>query len=208
MLTCGGDTPFPPSALRGAPESWAHADSAGEALRLFLAEPHEPDVFPQAGWVRVLEQPNRVLFVAPSAAATPWVMVAIGVQPASGRAIVDAFGQCTLSVALPNDIAAGTWWVDPASEPPEAADSVIHVLVRERACAGGHSPVDRILEPVVLEGTREITIIIPIRRRPGSNDCAGNPTIPYVIRLPAAVGDRQLLDGATLPARDAAMPPD
>lgn len=207
MLSCGGDLGFPPAALQGPTEIGIEPDLAAVALRTFLSEPHEPDLFPNGGWMRVVERPDRVLFLAPGPSATPWVMVAVVLSRERSAAVVDAFGQCRLAIDLPDDVVAGAWWVDPEFGSPQPMDTSVHAVVRERACAGGHSPEGRLLEPVVLSGLRDITIIVPIRRRRGPNDCTGNPAIRTLIRLPAPLGSRALLDGATLPPRDANGPP-
>lgn len=122
-----------------------------------------------------------------------------GVDPAAGD---------PLGVALPDDIMAGEWWLDPAAEAPASGSVTIRALLRERACASGRSPLDRVVDPVVVYQADAITVTIPIRIRPGEDDCTGNPAVPYLIELREPIGDRRLLDGSTRPPRDARLPPD
>lgn len=205
MLSCGDELLFSPTVFEGSASAESDLDPAAAVLREFLSEMHEPDDYPAYGWWRVAVGRDRVLFLAPGPTETPWLMVAAAWRADGWR--IDAFGECQLSVALPDDVLAGEWWLDPAFPDPRPEEVAIHTLLRERACAGGHSPEGRVLDPIIIEDDDDVTVIAPIRRRPGPNDCAGNAAIPYTIRLSTPIGARRLLDGATLPPRDATTRP-
>lgn len=206
-LSCGDETvTFAPATLSGAPGAESGPDAAAAALRAFLQLPHEPDDFPDTGWWRVHETPDTVLFMAAGPAHMPWLQVGFGER--GGRWELDVAGQCQLQLALPGDVVAGNWWLDPKFPFPTPEDKLIHALVQERACAGGQDPRERIIEPVVFYARLEITIIVPIWELPGGADCTGNMAVSWLIRLAEPVGDRRLLDGATQPPRDASRPPD
>jgi hypothetical protein len=47
-----------------------------------------------------------------------------------------------------------------------------------------------------------------VRRLPGNQECPRNPDLPVEITLPEPLGDRKLVDGSTIPPRDATVPAD
>jgi len=99
------------------------------------------------------------------------------------------------------------WWLDPKAGKPAADAMTLSALVQEKACAGGKPAVDRLDPPQVDFTETAIMVRLDIRRLPGPNDCAGNPVFTLSVELPEAVGGRQLLDGGTVPARDATKAP-
>lgn len=205
LLSCGGEYDFSPSLLEGPAAAEADPDPAAAALRGFLAQARDPAIYPRQGWVRVLSRPDRAVFLAPGPRETPWLMVVA--VPGTVEWQVDSFGACQLGLALPEDVLAGEWWLDPAFPAPQPDDVTVRAIVRERACASGRSPVGRVLDPIVVYGREEIQVTIPIRRRPGPNDCAGDVNIAYLIELDEPIGDRALLDAGVLPPRDARSRP-
>ena len=204
-LTCGIDTTsFPPAALAG-PGAELAPDAAAAALRDFLlTEPAPEFPFPRAGWHRVVQTPDHELFVASTPGDPPWLAVAF--TRAGGAWVIDAYGACSLSVALPGGIGLADWWVDPAAAPPTPQSTRIPILLVERACAGGGPPAGRVLAPVVVYRPDAVVITVAVAMIPGGSDCLGNPTVPLVIELTEPLRDRVLLDGGTVPPR-APVPP-
>ena len=76
-LTCGIDAAtFSPDALAG-PGAELAPDAAAAALREFLlTEPAPAYPFPRTGWHRVVETPERELFIASTPSDPPWLAVA------------------------------------------------------------------------------------------------------------------------------------
>ena len=197
-LTCGiDDSRFPPAALDGPGEELA-PDAAAAALREFLlTEPAPAYPFPRAGWHRVAQTADRELFVAPTPSDPPWLAVAF--TRSAGAWVVDAYGACALSVALPGGIGLADWWVDPAAPPPTPQSTTIAVQLMERACAGGGPPNGRVLAPVVEYRPDAIVVTIAVASIPGVSDCESNPSVPLTIQLTEPLRDRALLDGGTVP---------
>ena len=52
-----------------------------------------------------------------------------------------------------------------------------------------------------------VLVTFGVRPLPGDQECPGNPPTPVLVVLPGPLGDRQLLDGATLPPRQPAAEP-
>lgn len=79
---------------------------------------------------------------------------------------------------------------------------MLAILLVERACASGQAPVGRVLPPVILMDAESVTIVIGVRSAPGGQRCPSNPAFALRVDLPEPLGDRRLLDGSTLPARE------
>lgn len=125
---------------------------------------------------------------------------------------VDGSGSVLASARVPDDAVEGrvgpaSWWVDPAGGAVEAASLTVPALVREVACASGHPPNDRLLEPEVFSSADAVLVTFWVRLRPGPQDCVGNPPFATTLELPEPLGDRRLLDGSVVPPRDAATAP-
>ena len=99
---------------------------------------------------------------------------------------------------------AGQWTLAEAVTP---SDVRLSALVSERPCAGGRSPLDRILPPVIEEDVRSVTITILITPLPGVQTCIGHLPVPYEIQLPTPLGNRELRDGGVEPSRLVASAP-
>lgn len=100
-----------------------------------------------------------------------------------------------------------SWWLDPAHLPIDPAATRLYGFVLERECANGQSPEGRILAPDVDYGAEALTITFSIAPLPGAQDCPANEPFGVVFELEDAVGGRPVLDGGTVPARDATVVP-
>jgi hypothetical protein len=94
----------------------------------------------------------------------------------------------------PGDATPAQWQVDPAAS-LSAASREVPIQVIERECASGRSASGRI-EVKVDERVDSITFDVRVERRPGAQDCQGNPITPYVVALGSPIGERVIL-GAT-----------
>jgi hypothetical protein len=103
-------------------------------------------------------------------------------------------------------VGPAAWWVDPTAAPLPPTATSVPALIRERACASGQSPEGRVVDPAVFSSENAVLVTVWVRHRTGGQDCPGNPAFPMEIRLPDALGDRTLLDGSTIPPRDASVP--
>ena len=205
-LTCGGDERFSPAALQLPGFAEREGDPAADALRSFLGEPQPEELvraFPAAGWHRVFESDQMVVFVARGDAEMPWVVVAFERGETGWQ--IDRYGQCRAQLALPEGVGLATWWLDPAARPPAREATELSAIIVEQACASGQPPVGRVLAPAIVYGADAITITIAVRVIGG--DCPGNPEFSVTIQLAEPLGDRALLDGSVFPPRDASQPP-
>jgi hypothetical protein len=82
------------------------------------------------------------------------------------------------------------------------------VLVTEHACNSGEDARGRITVAAIDEDDDSVTVTLAVRPRGGAQECPSNPETPFVIELSAPLGDRALLDGSSVPARDATVCPD
>jgi hypothetical protein len=195
-LTCGApDLEFPADVMT-RPAAEGGLDSGAAALRAFVAA-DTPDggLLPRTGWRRVIEEPERVVYLAPVEAG--WTMASF-TRSGDGPWQDWESGACALSVVLPDGVGFAAWRLDPAA-PPQAGATTVRVLATEIACAGGKPPVGRVLPAKVVESDQAITIAIEVRSRPGGQDCPGNPEVPIDVTLAAPLGTRHVFDGSTVP---------
>ena len=89
---------------------------------------------------------------------------------------------------------------------PEANE--IAVLVTERACNSGEDARGRIVVAAIDEDDDSMTVTLAVRPRGGAQECPSNPETPFLLELPAPIGERVLLDGSSVPPRDATVCPD
>ena len=94
----------------------------------------------------------------------------------------------------PGEPEPAQWQVDPAAS-LTAASREVPINVIERECASGRSASGRI-EVKVDEDVESITFDVRVERRPGNQDCQGNPITPFVVELGSPLGERVIL-GAT-----------
>ena len=111
------------------------------------------------------------------------------------------------SAEIEGRVGPAEWWVDPAAAPLPTDATTVPAMIRERACASGQSPEDRLVDPVVFSSADAVLVNVWVRRLSGGQDCQGNPELPIEITLPEPLGDRELLDGSSVPPRDASVPP-
>ena len=129
----------------------------------------------------------------------PWWQINVG--DFNGVLQATEYGACQLSTTAPPDVSFGRWWLDPAAQAPSPDSREVSILVRETVCASGHSPEGRVLPPTIVVHDDAIEVTIAIRRRPGDQDCQGNPAYPMRLELPEALGARSLFDASWYPPR-------
>lgn len=199
-LTCGEpDRLFPPAALERPGLAEFGSDPAAAVLRTVLTEGGPESTFPQSGWHRVVDRPDGVTFIAKGDAETPWWVVTVG--ELGGTLQATEYGQCHLSVAPPAGVTLAQWWLDPDGPGITATTTTLAILLRERACASGRPPEGRVLEPTIVTTAESIVVAIGVHKRPGGQDCPGNPAFALELGLPEAVGARELLDASEYPPR-------
>jgi hypothetical protein len=148
---------------------------------------------PDNGWHRVVQTAHTAVFLAKDTDPGPWALVAFVANGPSWD--LDLSGACTLRVAVPKGFSLATWELDPA-HPPHAADRVVTVLATETACASGKPPGDRMQPATVVVRPDVVVVTLTVRRRPGGQDCPGNPAVPVKVDLGQPLGDRRLVDSA------------
>jgi hypothetical protein len=201
-VTCGDDHAFAADLLFVDGRAESDPDPGAAALRALLAGP-EGTGMPHSGWIRTADAPDRVQFVARTE-GNEWVVAGFFLH--SGTWQLDLMGQCSPRPLAPAGASLATWWLDPAFAPPIAADTTVHALIVEGACANGKPPVGRVLEPQIFEDDAWIVVLVTVANVPGGADCPGNPTFPITITIPSPIGDRGLFDGSVVPPRDATIP--
>jgi hypothetical protein len=208
-LTCGDGLEFPAEALLGEGGAENDFEPASLALRQLLVGPDGDGLdLPPAGWHRAVRTGTNALFLARAKPGNDsnWLVVSFLADPSGW--ILDSGGECGLTVALPEGIGPASWWLDPSAGPPPAEATSVAAFLVENSCASGKSPAGRVLAPVIRYGDSSVSVLFAIRKRPGGQDCPGNPPLAIQLELTEPIGDRKLLDGGVFPARDASIVPD
>jgi len=147
-----------------------------------------------------MDSSDVVLFIAP-ADDGGWRQVEL--RPAlatarNGSWMMRTSGHCELQPVMPADRSLALLWLDPARLPTPTGRT-LRLLLVENACASGQSPAGRIGSPVVVYRPDAVFILITVTRRPGAQDCQGNPEYPYDLTLAEALGSRPLRNAGVLP---------
>lgn len=202
MATCGGE-PFPVAVLDGIGPAPGN-DPAAEALRAHLDMAHvETDWLPDDGWIEATRTDEAVLYLAPAVDGS-FAMVTIGLD--AGRWSVDGWGGCQPRPAVDPAVGIAEFRVAPGEGlGPESSE--FDVLVSELACNSGEDARGRILPPQLISDADSVTVVMTVRPRGGGQDCPSNPETPFLLQLPEPLGERTLLDGSTIPPRDATLCP-
>lgn len=206
-LTCGGAPSFSADVLEGGGGAENGADPAAEALRRHLGtNDMDIDFLPDAGWIEVSRTAASVIYLAPDPAVEgSFAFVSVG---RDGDAwAVDGWGGCPLQPDVGPDLGIASFRVAPDVElDPETRE--LAVLVTERACNSGEDARGRITVAAIDEDDDSVTVTLAVRPRGGAQECPSNPETPFVLELSAPLGDRALLDGSSVPPRDATICPD
>jgi hypothetical protein len=95
-------------------------------------------------------------------------------------------------------LSAEFWALDPDATPSPTSQT-LSVLVGESNCNSGDPPdLERIREPVIAYGAKEVTITYFVDPPNGDQTCPGAPARRVSLDLAEPLGDRELLDGGTV----------
>lgn len=197
LVSCFGIAPVPYSTLVN-PRAVDQVDHpAVEALRRELDAPSfEP--LPDGDWVVLSIDDELASFAVFQAdgfgvatfadLGSGWVLQGWG---AGG-------GGCDAAVALPDGLGLVEARLNPDAL-PQPGDTTINLLVTERGCASGRDMGDALVGPQVVETDQAVLVAFAVIPVSGPANCQGNPSTSVTIELNAPLGDRQLLDGLTVP---------
>lgn len=204
-LTCGGGPAFDIAALNRPGAAELNVDPAAAALRAHVTGGGmETEWLPDEGWIEASRSATDVLYLARGDDGS---LYSVTVELAEGAWRVDGWGGCTPQPELPLGVNLATFRVAPgAALDPDVTE--IEVLVTETACNSGQDARGRILPPRVITDAETVIVVMTVRARGGGQECPSNPETLFVLELPEPLGDRLLLDGSSVPPRDATACPD
>lgn len=207
-VSCGPVAPsFPLAMLEQDGAVDPGQDQPAAILQATLQETEglpEGEGLPAEGWIRVVQTDDVVLFVAPGGGGR-WSMVKV--QLRDGVWGFDASGQCRLQPDIPEGVNLAVFRLVPnVVLAPESRE--VDLLVTETACNSGQDARGRIRVLDLVPAEASVTVLLGVVPRPGDHECPGNPETPFTLELPEPLGDRVLLDGSSVPARDATTCPD
>ena len=210
QIQCRGwnDSNFSPDLLAGPGSAENGTSEAAGTLRQFVSSPYGSG-FPDHGWYLVEDTSNRLLFVArvQNGDAPDYVEVELnrgaptGGQFTANGWSVGVYGSCTLRSVPPPGFVSALWGLDPAFL-LTAETTELHIGIDPETCTGGNPiPADQVQIGVAYVGDR-IVVTAAARQPDGIQTCilvAGSST-PYVVKLAAPLGNRELQDGGPWPA--------
>jgi hypothetical protein len=206
QYTCGR-FPFGAEILVRNDADEQAANPAAAALRQHLAK-DGPDIdfLPDRGWSLAGMDADGAEFVTEGGDLG---MKVVSIDSADlGPWIVTGWGDCQPQRVLPPGLGEASWTLDPTEPRPGADTQTFTALVTERDCASGQSSEGRVVGPDILELDNEVLVTFAVRPLGGDmQSCPGNPVTRVQVDLGSALGDRQLLDGGTLPPGDPTIEP-
>jgi hypothetical protein len=206
-VTCGGPA-FPASVLSEAGNAEAGTGPEADALRALLQRPEAADLLPSTGWRLAAHTGDTVVYIAdvPARADEP-AFADVTLELVDGAWGMFGFGQCRPVADVGPGLGLAEFRVAGHERlTPETTE--LDVLVTERACNSGQDARGRIVEPAIILSADAITVVFGVIPRGGDQTCPSNPETPARLVLPEPLGDRMLLDGSSVPPRDATTCPD
>jgi hypothetical protein len=201
-VTCAGPPAFDPAVLDqpGGAERGDGAEAA--ALRGALAPTNtDADVaLPDSGWIQVTRTGAAVKYVAQGGEGPGLAIVALTRR--DGQWILDRSGRCEVLPEIRAGLELAMWRVAAGQQlGPETTE--VDVLVTELGCNSGQDAEGRVLVDRVVSDERSVIVVMATAPRGGAQECPDNPETPFVLNLPEPLGERVLMDGYSLPPRDA-----
>lgn len=201
-VLCGGPPSFHPDVLDQEGGAQRGDDPAAATLRAALAPAGGDidDVLPHTGWIEVTRTESMVKFLARGGNGPGMGIVTVVLR--DGQWTLDRTGRCDLQPEIRPGLDLAMFRVDPGEElTPETTE--VDVLVSELACNSGQDAEGRIRVDRIVPGDSSVIVVIATAPRGGDHECPGNPETPFLLELPEPLGDRALLDGYSIPPRDA-----
>lgn len=194
--TCGGHT-FS-AALFNDPEADLRSLPAGVALAEFIESGHDggPQL-PPGGWRLAGIDDSSASFVVALPSDPPYAHAEAEKDASQWRIV--SWGECRPALEM-RHMNPATWNLVPESIDAETTTFLAEVT--ENACASGQPSENRVVPPLIIYQPERVIVTFSVEPLPGSQECPDNPSTRVRVRLSEPLGDRQLLDGGTLPWRD------
>lgn len=203
--TCDGPPGFLPGVFSAPATAETEAHPSAAALRAAIADVGpDIDMLPASGYWLVDRDARHAEYLARDATGE---LIQATLESTDGAWRLTGWGGCRPTILLPGLSVAG-WTLDPALPAPGRDDTTFTALVTERTCTGGRPMGARLRPPLIDVGSDEILVVFAATPLAGDAfDCQGNPSMRVVVGLPEPLGERRLLDGASFPPTDPAVPP-
>jgi hypothetical protein len=199
--SCGGSPhTFRPDIFE-EPEYRLSSSEAGKVLARFIRRGARGIDLPEEGWHLAGMDDQEASFVVEIPRA-PWyndVQLKTGAQ---GHWRLSGYGGGCMPMVAITDQNAASWRLAPGQRINSDTTS-FRVDVTEWACASGQSNAERLQTPLIFEEAARVVVVFTVTRQDGSFTCIANPSTRVEVHLTQPLGSRPLLDGGTLPWRDA-----
>lgn len=196
VVSCDGAR-FPIGALETIrPLSESDPEGLRDAIEPFLSS-GEGEFWPQDEWQLLHMANDHAQLVAKTTDGTlAFMSVTKDGSGWSWSGSSMAGEECRLTFVVPDDLNTVEWRPDHHAPGLTADSTEVAVILNERECVGGIEIGDRLVGPQVVMTDTQVFIAFAAERPPGDAfTCQGNPDTAYLVELPEAIGDRELVEG-------------
>ncbi len=195
---CGGLSFDPVSAFGGSTEAETGTGGPELALRSILDQRLYPEL-PRHYWRTIAASESVVEFASGRLETSPPYWLAF--ELSAGKWSLKRKGNC-VPHSLANGLEAARWSLDGDAH-LRPTSRTIPVQVTEGSCTGGANPNPRVLQPGLAFQQHRLVITLWVTPLPpGARTCEERFHPPYLVKLPRALGDRSVWNGATYPPRE------
>ena len=198
-ILCGGPPAFHPDVLDQEGAAERGDDPAAATLRAALGGDID-DTLPDTGWIEVTRTESMVKYLAVGGQGPGLAIVRARLR--NGQWTVDGAGRCELLPEIRAGLRLAMFRLAPGQQlTPEMTE--VEVLVTELACNSGQDARGRVRVERIIPGDSSVIVVMATAPRDDAQACPDNPETPFLLELPEPLGDRALLDGYSIPPRDA-----
>ena len=148
-------------------------------------------------WQVVSDADDLVLFGSPTDSNVPYGHATFSRDGDS--LALEVANNCNLMFDA-GSLSIASFRLDP-DEPLDPESNTVPILFTEKACASGGALAGRAVEPVIVETTDRVEIVVFVEAHGGPQTCPSNDEVRWVVELESPIGSRVIADASAIPSR-------